>query len=122
MWDYTIQPAKGSVTGCGNGIIEIGVFGHEFGHAFGITDLYDTNGGGWGVGEHALMGSGNWRNPPNPAHMSAWTKKELGWLTPTVISTAGTYALSAVEFDAEVYRIDFGFPANEYLLIEVNIL
>lgn len=66
----------------------IGVFAHEFGHAFGLPDLYDTddkNGDSEGVGGWDLMGSGSWggdgkNHPQTPSHMSAWSKEYLGWL------------------------------------------
>ncbi|MEE9269673.1 MAG: M6 family metalloprotease domain-containing protein [Candidatus Krumholzibacteria bacterium] len=106
--DYTIQPALGSdSTGCGVGTIEIGVFAHEFGHAFGLPDLYDIDGGGQGIGHFGLMGSGNWRLPTNPAHMCAWSKVQLGWLTPTVVSGASqTLALNSVELSPQVLQLN----------------
>lgn len=105
--DYTLQPALGSVTGCGGAINEIGVFAHEFGHAFGLPDLYDTDGGGEGIGEHGLMGSGNWQNPPNPEHMSAWSKVELGWLTATEVGPVlQNYNIQNVEVNAQVYQLN----------------
>ena len=79
--DYTIMPALSNSTT----MIEIGVFCHEFGHAFGLPDLYDTNsdnGSSSGIGWWGLMGSGNWNSPTHPAHMSPWAKAELGWITP----------------------------------------
>ena len=71
LLDYLLMPALS----CDNGQIEIGVFCHEYGHAFGLPDLYDTNGQGEGIGHWGLMGSGNWNAPSNPAHMSAWAKE-----------------------------------------------
>jgi M6 family metalloprotease-like protein len=107
VWDYTIQPALGSVNGCLTGMIEIGVFAHEFGHAFGLPDLYDTDGGGEGIGEHGLMGSGNWLYPSNPTHMSAWSRAELGWLVPTEVGpTLQPYTINSVEVNAEVYQLN----------------
>jgi M6 family metalloprotease-like protein len=107
VWDYTIQPALGSENGCGTGIIEVGVFCHEFGHAFGLPDLYDTNGGSNGIGHWGLMGSGNWNKPTNPAHMSAWSKAELGWVLPAQVGpTAQTYSIHSVGTMPEVYKLD----------------
>lgn len=103
VMDYVIQPALG----CGGGMNEIGVFCHEFGHAFGLPDLYDTNGGGSGIGHHGLMGSGNWNTPTNPAHMSAWSKMELGWVIP--IEVAGNeqnYSIRSVELYPDIYKLD----------------
>jgi M6 family metalloprotease-like protein len=105
--DYTLQPAKGSVDGCGTGVIEIGVFSHEFGHAFGLPDLYDTDGGGQGIGHFGLMGSGNWNQPTNPAHMSAWSKIELGWISPTEAgSVPQAYTINNVEQNAQAYQLN----------------
>ncbi len=107
VWDYTIQPALGSANGCGAGIIEIGVFCHEFGHAFGLPDLYDTDGGSSGVGHWGLMGSGNWNKPTNPAHMDAWSKMQLGWIVPTQAGPVSqTYTIDNSEVNAEAYKLD----------------
>ncbi|UCH83662.1 MAG: M6 family metalloprotease domain-containing protein [Candidatus Latescibacterota bacterium] len=107
IWDYTIQPALGSNNGCGAGIIEIGVFCHEFGHAFGLPDLYDTNGGSEGIGHWGLMGSGNWNKPSNPAHMCAWSKMELGWLIPIEVgSTAQVRTIANVATNSQAYKLN----------------
>lgn len=107
VWDYTIQPALGSTNGCGAGIIEIGVFCHEFGHAFGLPDLYDTDSGSSGVGHWSLMGSGNWNKPTNPAHFDAWSKKELGWIVPTNVGPVSqTYTIRNSEVNAEAYKLN----------------
>jgi hypothetical protein len=92
----------------GASIIDIGVFAHEFGHAFGLPDLYDTNGGfGKGVGRHALMGAGNWNRPANPTHMNAWSKIELGWIVPTIVGPFDQlYAINDVETHPEAYQLN----------------
>ncbi len=102
--DYVIMPAYN----CGGAtIIDIGVFCHEFGHAFGLPDLYDTNGGSEGVGHWCLMGSGNWNTPLNPAHMSAWSKNQLGWSDVTVVDyPAANYNVANVENNRDIYRLD----------------
>jgi M6 family metalloprotease-like protein len=102
--DYVIQPAYN----CGGvAVIDIGVFCHEFGHAFGLPDLYDTNGGSQGVGHWCLMGSGNWNAPPDPAHMSAWSKDQLGWTDIVVVDSKPTnYDIDNVENNRAVYRLD----------------
>src|SRR5262245_17524851 len=85
--DYVIQPAYNCD---GVSPIDIGVFCHEFGHAFGLPDLYDTDGGSEGVGNWCLMGGGSWNTPENPAHMGAWAKNQLGWSDVTVVSGVPT--------------------------------
>ena len=79
--DYIMQPAASS----DGGMIEIGVFSHEFGHALGLPDLYDTDYSSGGVGDWCLMASGSWTTPESPIHMSAWCKEMLGWIIPVVV-------------------------------------
>jgi len=66
---------------------EIGVYCHEFGHALGLPDLYDTSqlggAGNIGPGNWSLMASGgfgtNGASPEYPAHLGAWPMLFLGW-------------------------------------------
>ncbi|MDD3642579.1 MAG: M6 family metalloprotease domain-containing protein, partial [Candidatus Krumholzibacteria bacterium] len=74
--DYIVAP----IVSCDDRLIEIGVFCHELGHALGLPDLYDYNGGSSGIGYWGLMGSGNWNRPESPAHPSGWCKERLGWV------------------------------------------
>ncbi len=78
--DYIMVPS----VSCDGGLIEIGVFCHELGHAFGLPDLYD-GWGSYGIGYWGLMGSGNWNRPESPAHPCGWSKEQLGWVTVTDI-------------------------------------
>jgi len=102
--DYVIQP----IYNCGGTtLIDIGVFCHEFGHAFGLPDLYDTDGGSQGVGHWCLMGSGNWHTPTQPAHMSAWSKDQLGWSDEIVVPAVPTpFDIGNVETGRTIYRLD----------------
>jgi immune inhibitor A len=81
---------------------EIGVFCHEFGHALGLPDLYDTS--TWGGGTNA--GSGNWNlmatggygtdggSPEYPANLGAWSLLFLGWRQ-SIRPTADTVLVQA---------------------------
>ncbi|MFH1756154.1 MAG: M6 family metalloprotease domain-containing protein, partial [Candidatus Latescibacterota bacterium] len=103
--DYTIQPGYS----CSDIMIEIGVFCHETGHAFGLPDLYDANGGGpEGIGHWGIMGSGNWNIPSQPSHPCAWSRKELGWLVPAEIDWQGeTVLIPQIETNPVAYKLPF---------------
>ncbi len=103
--DYVIQPA---LSCNGATMIEIGVFCHEFGHAFGLPDLYDTDGGSSGIGHWGLMGSGSWNSPSSPSHMCAWSKIELGWITPAVVTWQGSVqSIPEIETNAVCFKLPF---------------
>ena len=106
--DYIIQPALSGSSG--SKMIEIGVFCHEFGHAIGLPDLYDTDGSSEGIGEWGLMGSGSWggdgSHPDTPSHMSPWSKEVLGWVQPKVVELNEFNALFyPVEDTSIVYKL-----------------
>jgi M6 family metalloprotease-like protein len=114
--DYVIMPALACD---GSTMIQIGVFAHEFGHAFGLPDLYDTDGGSEGLGNWCLMASGSWggdgQSPERPSHMCAWAKKYLGWLTPTPVSGQVNGQLPDVERNAFAYEVPIS--STQYYLI-----
>jgi M6 family metalloprotease-like protein len=118
--DYHTEPALYGNEFYPTEITHIGVICHETGHFFGLPDLYDTDGSSWGIGQWGLMGDswGFTRNQYFPGHPCAWSKIFLGWVTPTVIDEGGLYDMREVENYREIYRIDMGFPTDEYLLIE----
>ncbi|MCH8306052.1 MAG: M6 family metalloprotease domain-containing protein [Candidatus Marinimicrobia bacterium] len=133
--DYIIQPALSGSSG--SKMIEIGVFCHEFGHAIGLPDLYDTDFSSEGIGEWGLMGGGTWggdgRHPDTPSHMSPWSKEVLGWIQPIVLNMNKFNSLFyPVEDTSVVYKLwtggniqsrvsTFGLKLDvgtEYFLIE----
>ena len=119
--DYFIQSALGGSTSCNDAeIMAIGTAAHEFGHALGLPDLYDTQGSTEGIGRWGLMGSGNYSSPNSPARMEAWSLNEMGWLTVVPITTSGTYALRPIQTRDSVYAIvPLGDnPRNESFFIE----
>ncbi len=116
--NYTMQPEKytsGTMT-------NIGVICHEFGHAIGLPDFYDTNsgtGGSYsGTGDWDLMASGVWLNSGRkPAHPNAWCKIYLGWVSPVTLSAAANVTLKNVEQNKQIYRINTSVT-NDYFLLE----
>lgn len=116
--NYTMQPEKytsGTMT-------NIGVICHEFGHAIGLPDFYDTNsgtGGSYsGTGDWDLMASGVWLNSGRkPSHPNAWCKIYLGWVSPVTLSVAANVTLKNAEQNKQIYRINTGVT-NDYFLLE----
>ncbi|BAS28701.1 M6 family metalloprotease domain-containing protein [Limnochorda pilosa] len=123
--DYIIQPERLYAD-----MSTIGVFAHEFGHALGLPDLYDTDGGSEGIGEWGLMGGGSWnqvsRPGDAPAHMTAWSKAVLGWLSPHQINgPPATYSIPSAHGSPTALQLRFnaaepelGGGTGEYFLIE----
>jgi M6 family metalloprotease-like protein len=116
--DYVIVPALACDGVSPN---PIGVVSHEFGHAFGLPDLYDTtyatNGG---VGDWDLMATGAWggddNSPQSPTQMSAWAKAFLGWVNPIpVTQDIPDIALDPIELKPMAYQIP-GL-GSKYILI-----
>ncbi|MCP4291028.1 MAG: M6 family metalloprotease domain-containing protein [bacterium] len=120
---YTVEP---EMLEDGN-LMTMGVFAHEYGHALGLPDLYDTDYSSSGIGEWGLMSGGSWTAAEGlaagstPSHMSAWCKMQMGWLDPTVISSnSPNVSLPPVENNAVAYRVFRAGEANgdEYFLVE----
>jgi hypothetical protein len=152
VWDYHISPALWGI--CDSEIGRVGVIAHETGHFLGLPvrmslakqlelyllcivffrhsliiyfcfqDLYDSNGGGRGLGKFCMMASSwGWDGEQYyPGHMSAWAKMMMGWLKPKT-PVYGVNLITNVEEESsenQLYMIgeEFGFPSGEYLLIE----
>lgn len=126
--DYTIMPALA----CGGGRrIEVGVFGHEFGHALGLPDLYDRTGvdpqgvartGGMGLFCLMAAGSygGDYSHAETPTQMCAWAKEQLGWITPREIVCDETSALYYQGDAAEAVKLWRGgdYSQKQWFLVE----
>ena len=116
--DYTIQSGQGGDGACTPGqIMPIGTVAHETGHAFGLPDLYDTQGGSQGIGEFGLMGSGNYSRPYSPSRMEGWSLLELGWVKADTLTTTGTVTLNPVA-TSDTVRILKTQTTGEYYILE----
>jgi immune inhibitor A len=99
----------------------MGTFGHEFGHTLGLPDLYDYDGSSAGIGAWGMMAYGTWNDDGlTPAHMSAWSKVQAGWVSPTLVSDTTTVDVAQVEDSPAVYQLwtADGGTNPEYFLVE----
>jgi len=130
------DPTQFTGTSALNGIR---VFAHELGHNLGLPDLYDYDSklvvstfttpgdandhpmvdwcvmGYYGYGYLAI---GSWQSP---SHFCGWSKKELGWVTPQVLTATHTQiVLKDIEThtDSALYLIQIDPAAGEYFLLE----
>ena len=106
---------------------EIGVFCHEFGHALGLPDLYDTapstNPFNVGPGCWSLMSTGVYgtdsQSPEFPSHLCALPMAFLGWRQPTRPTRDSLMTLAPIERGGEVLELWFqGEPNAEHFLVE----
>jgi M6 family metalloprotease-like protein len=120
IYNYTLNPEEFQ-----SNICPIGVFCHEYGHFIGLPDLYDTEnltGLSEGLGSWSLMASGNYNSgSKKPAHMDAWCKAQVGFLSFTDLDTnLYNQAIPQVETNPVVYRLSdaISTSAHEYWLVE----
>ncbi len=117
--NYIIMPERQ-----GTGLATIGVFAHEYGHALGLPDLYDTDESSSGLGDWSVMAAGGWnyisRDGDCPAHLDPWSKYYLGWLPLRQIEGTWTSeGITAADTAYDVYQLGSGTPlSGEYFLVE----
>ena len=106
---------------------EIGIYCHEFGHALGLPDLYDTGtlGGGAnsGTGNWSLMATGSYgadgASPESPTHLGAWPLRWLGWRESIRPARDTLMVQGSLEGGAGLVEFWFqGEASSEYFLIE----
>ncbi len=99
----------------------LGTFIHEFGHDLGLPDLYDTDYSSYGIGKWGVMALGSWADGgKTPIQMCAWSKMQLGWLTPRIISRSKrSLNLKTSSKKPVAFKVPIGSIASkEYFLIE----
>ncbi len=117
--DYIIQGGQGGDDGCASNEPQaMGLVAHETGHLFGLPDLYDTDNptNSGGIGLWGVMGAGFRQLPHRPAHMTAWTRAELGWVTEVMISRDTVIDISPIETSDTAYVLPIA-GSNEYFLL-----
>ncbi|PWW28832.1 M6 family metalloprotease-like protein [Cytobacillus oceanisediminis] len=112
---------------------QTGVYAHEFGHALGLPDFYDTVYTSEGVGNYSLMAGGSWMRYPDaavyggnsPTHFDPFSKIFLGWVNPIEVKPADkpqTITLPPInEATAENGIVKMEVPGSngtEYFLFE----
>ena len=114
---------NGSYLGIGRiatmvGMEDIAIWAHEFGHILGLSDYYDDKREGgdrirtFGLGYWSLMASG--------IRPMAWTKIQLGWINPTIL-TQNIKNLSIPNIETNPYVLKIyqdDYHSDQYFLIE----
>ncbi|MBR1838117.1 MAG: M6 family metalloprotease domain-containing protein [Bacteroidaceae bacterium] len=102
----------------------MGVFCHEFGHALGLPDFYNTSSGAGVVDYWSVMDYGQYYlNGYRPIGYSAYERNYMGWLQINDLEdlqeTLQIYPLGSDEHrDKQAYRIVNPASANEYFILE----
>jgi M6 family metalloprotease-like protein len=91
---------------------------HEVGHVLGLPDLYDINKTSTGLGLWCVMADCDGPGGDHVPFLCAWCRVRLGWVTPTIIAEDGNYSVKDAAKNADVFKIQQGYPFGEYLLIE----
>jgi immune inhibitor A len=107
---------------------EIGVYCHEFGHALGLPDLYDTRDGGTinsGPGNWSLMGTGVYggdgHSPQYPTHLGAWPAIFMGWAQTLQPTEDTPVVLPPLGSGSQVLKLSFQGEAHpENFLVEAR--
>ena len=118
----------------------LGILYHEFGHFFGLPDLYDTKylegnsdpekdakaiWRGYDVNYLSIMGLGNWAKDENENFMQvgfdAWSRFILGWTDPELVTKDGKYRSSSQMSDIgyKAILIETDNP-HEYYILETR--
>ena len=116
LWSYVIIPElkRGNMS-------TISTMCHETGHSLGLPDLYarPENPGSEGAGRWCIMS--NQVLNGRPQHFSAWSKEQLGWLTPVVVDPTikQKLILGPVEGSStECLKVLVRRDGSEYFLLE----
>ncbi len=119
--NYFISAGLDCDTGLQRGF---GTHCHEFGHALGLPDLYDTtpalgSADSEGLGHWALMANANNNTQDQPGHMCAFHKRRMGWLNYYNVTQNVHLCIPPVEQSGAAVRVWTGGDiTTEYFLVE----
>jgi M6 family metalloprotease-like protein len=101
--EYIINPERTNYADGNNTTTEMigaGVYCHEFGHALGLPDLYDTGDSGPGIGNWSVMAGGSWGANGNtgarPSALDVWSRRFLGWASPIRVTNDNLYTVNSI--------------------------
>ena len=108
-----------------NGIAGLnGILTQMFGHRLGLPSLSNNRdglpaAGGWALMDTGGMAYGRFTRGFVPTHPCAWSKIELGWITPVTVTSDTTIDVAATHVNNGLPRaVKIPITADEYLLIE----
>lgn len=100
----------------------IGTFCHEYGHTFGLLDLYDVDDNqkdGWAAGvwrSTSLMDGGSYNNDSaTPPYFNCIEREMLGLSEPIVLKRDTNYELEPIHKNGRYYRLDTDTDGEYYL-------
>jgi len=109
----------------GGNTMGIGIPVHELGHVLGLPDLYDLSGQSEGVGPYSVMGFGSWGRAPGdaavghrPTAMDAWSRMQLGFVRPTVVSQGWRGNISSLSAANNVIKVTNSVGGDQFFLVE----
>ena len=101
-----------------------GIMAQMFGHRLGLPSLSNNKDGIPGAGGWCLMdtGSMSWGHNTRgfvPTHPCAWSKIELGWIQPVIVTADTTLDIAATHILSGAPRaVKIPITGDEYLLLE----
>lgn len=102
----------------------IGTFCHEYGHTFGLADLYDTDyddAGGWAAGtwsSTSLMDGGSYNNnSATPPNFNCLEREMLNLSEPVTLEINRLYTMDPIHISGTYCRLDTD-TVGEYYLFE----
>jgi len=104
-----------------------GIMAQMFGHRLGLPSLSNNKdglpaAGGWCLMDTGAMSYGAKTRGFVPTHPCAWSKIELGWIEPVVVTSDITLDIAATHVDNGHPRaVKIPVTADEYLLLENRI-